>query len=123
MSEYTKAFVIGSSWPMFILYFLGVANYADKANVSYQRYTYIAPVFLGLLNMFGLYLSKQSDTFNQHRFILTGLIGAILIAVFVTVFGMYRDVDTCWMLRYYVYLTILYIVVFGVIARYLDTAV
>ena len=52
MNEYVKSFVIGSSWPVFILYFLAVAGYGDKINVSYKNYTFIAPLFLWNIKCF-----------------------------------------------------------------------
>ena len=120
MQEYLRAFVIGSSWPIFILYFLAVASYGSQINVDYQHYTWIAPLFLGALNMVGLYLSKKSDLWQDHRFILTGVLGATIVATFISLFDVYRCTSTEWWIQHYVLLFVVYIVVYGVVVRTLD---
>jgi uncharacterized membrane protein SirB2 len=120
-SEYVKSFIIGSSWPTFILYFIGVSRFDEKIkNYSYKNYTFIAPIFLGLLNVFGLWLSKKYNMNRTSRFILTGLIGTILIASFITLFKIYNfNVKKEWIMQY-IKLLILYIFVFGVIVNIVD---
>ena len=49
MKEYVKSFVIGSSWLVFILFFIAVSSY-NKIKIikySYGDYTKEAPFLLG----------------------------------------------------------------------------
>ena len=46
-----KHFIIGSSLPIFILHFYLVFNNKNK-NYSFFLYTIIAPLFIGLMNIF-----------------------------------------------------------------------
>jgi len=123
MNEYIKSFVIGSSWPVFILYFYAVSNYNERElNYSYKNYTLIAPVFLGILNVFGLYVSQKLNLSRTQRFLFTGLFGAFCVASFITSFKVYNFSDQRLM-QQYVSLFMIYVFVFLVIVNVLDSAI
>lgn len=120
-NEYFKSFIIGSSFPVFAIYFYSVAHYSDKEiNYSYKDYTLLAPVFLGLLNMFGLYISQKYNLNRWQRFFFTGLFGAIFVSLFITLFKAYNfDNQERWF-EQYVGLFVVYIFVFCVIVNLVD---
>lgn len=118
--EYIKAFVIGSSWPIFVLYFYAVANYDDIRNYSFKDYVLIAPLFLGLLNVFGLFLSHKYNLSRNQRFLLTGLIGATCVALFITFTHAYNFETKKRWIEQYISLYILYIFVFVIIVNNID---
>lgn len=120
MSEYLRAFIIGSSWPVFILYFYGVSKNTKK-NYSYKNYTFIAPIALGLFNVAGYVISQKLNLSRGKRFILTGLISAICVAIFITIFKAYNFSTTNDWIGQYITLLITYTFVFGVIANAIDT--
>ena len=120
MNEYLRAFIIGSSWPVFVYYFYVVAQYNFAKKYSYEHYTLFAPVFLGILNMFGLFLSKYYYLTRVNRFLITGLIGATLVSIFITIFKVYDFTTTERWIQQYVGLYIIYLFVYGVVANLID---
>src|SRR5690349_11423528 len=121
MSEYLKAFIIGSSWPTFILYFYAVSNYSEtERKYSYRDYTFVAPLFLGLLNMFGLYLANKFNLSRGQRFILSGLVGAMMVSIIITLFNVYNYDSVNRWVQQYISLFIVYLVVFGIVVNLVD---
>jgi hypothetical protein len=120
MSDYVKAFVIGSSYPVFIPFFYAVSQYDESMiNYGYKSYTLIAPLFLGTLNVVGLYLANTYGLSRMKRFGLTGTLGALTVATTITVFKAYNFSTARW-IQQYVSLIIVYIFVFCVIVNVLD---
>jgi hypothetical protein len=58
MNPYLKSFIIGSSFPSFILYFLAV-RVAKNKNYRFEDYAFIGPLSLGVNNMLSLYIAKN----------------------------------------------------------------
>ena len=73
--DYLLSFIVGSSFPASILFFNAVTNYKKKGltNIKYYKYIMRAPVFLGILNMSGLYLSQKNNLSTRMRFLLTSI--------------------------------------------------
>jgi hypothetical protein len=121
MSDLIKAFVIGSSWPAFILYFYGVSRFPDNIkNYSYVNYTMIAPIALGIFNVIGYVVAKKLKLTRSERFILTGLAGAIGVSIFITITNAYNFSTKKEWTNQYIKLLIIYIFVFGVIINGID---
>lgn len=120
-AEYIKAFIIGSSWPAFVSYFYAVSHY-DKTirNYSFKEYVIVAPLFLGLLNMFGLFISKEYNLSRDCRFLLTGLIGATIISILITVTQAYNFKTKKRWIEQYISLFLVYTVTFFVIINSID---
>lgn len=120
--EYLKAFIIGSSLPVFILFFIAVAKMERKkeAKYSYEYYTLIAPLYLGLLNMLGLSISKQYNLSRLYRFLITAIIGASIVAIFITVMDVYNFKSKNRWYEQYFWLFVTYIFVFVVIVNGID---
>jgi len=123
MDEYLKAFIIGSSLPVFIWYFYVVSNYSNTIRTfSYENYTFIAPLFLGILNVFGLFISQKYNLNRFTRFILTGLIGATLVSIFITAFKVYNFPDIGRWIKQYIGLYITYLIIYGLVVNLIDYA-
>lgn len=121
MSDLIKAFVIGSSWPAFILYFYGVSQFPNNIkNYSYTNYTMVAPIALGIFNVIGYVVAKKFKLNRSERFILTGLAGAIGVSIFITITNSYNFSTKKEWINQYIKLLIIYIFVFGVIINGLD---
>ena len=74
ISNYLKAFVVGSSFPAVMLYFYGTQA-IPESKINPRTYMFEAPIVLGTLNIFGLYLSRQLNLSLTERYLLTSLIG------------------------------------------------
>jgi hypothetical protein len=121
MDKYIKSFVVGSSWPVFILFFLIVSSYGNKINVSYPLYSFGAPLFLGLLNMFGLYISNQCGLTKSQRFLITGTIGALVVSIVITLFKIYNYTRDQF-IEHYLKLFIFYIFMFGFVVNAIESS-
>lgn len=120
MQDYLKSFIIGSSWIVFIFFFVPVSQFGDIKNFDYKRYTFIAPLFLGLLNTFGLFLQKNYNLNDFKRFLYTGLIGAILVSIVITLFKAYNFSTTERWIRQYINLQLIYFFTFSIVIRTLE---
>ena len=121
MDKYVKSFIIGSSWPVFILFFLVVFSYGNQINISYPLYSFGAPLFLGLLNVFGLYISDQYNLTKTQRFITTALIGTIIVSIAITLFKVYNYTTKAQFVEHYIKLFIFYLFIFGLIVSNIET--
>ena len=74
-----RSFVIGSSLPVVVYFFLRVAKIPkDVRNYSYEQYTIIAPLYFGLMNMISLYVFSSSKP-NIERFATFGLLSGLIV--------------------------------------------
>lgn len=80
MKEYIKSFVIGSSFPVVVLFFLIVANI--KRNYSYEFYSLLAPLYLGLMNALSLFFAKKWNMTLKERYTFIGLFSPLIVATF-----------------------------------------
>jgi hypothetical protein len=122
MKKYIKSFIIGSSWPIFIFYFIPVSQYGKMMNLPFTTYTMIAPPFLGLLNVYGMYLKNRYTLSQSQRFFYTGLIGAIFISITITLLQIYNFTTKSRWIRQYINLQIMYFFIFSIVIRSLEDA-
>ena len=115
-NQYLRAFVIGSSFLVFFPYFWIVSSF-DKKNInfSYQFYSFMAPIALGVFNILSLYLA------TINRFLLISFIAPTLVALTVYFTKAYNTLKTysSW-LNYLVKLYLLYFIVFNFDVYFLD---
>lgn len=121
-NQYLRAFVIGSSFLVFIPYFLIVSS-IDKSNLnfSYKYYSFLAPIALGLFNILSLYLANKFNLTRKNRFLLISLIAPTLVALTVYFFKAYHNLITLnqWF-NYLIKLYLLYFFVFNFDVYLLD---
>ena len=73
-----RSFVIGSSLPVVVYFFLRVAKIPkDIRNYSYEQYTIIAPLYFGLMNMISLYAFSSSKSIE--RFAMFGFLSGLIV--------------------------------------------
>jgi len=91
-NQYLRAFVIGSSFFVFILYFLAVKKLSHEkfANFSYENYTLYAPIALGLYNILALYISKKMNISKRYSLFLLSIIAPTLVAIFIYINKIYN---------------------------------
>jgi hypothetical protein len=121
-NQYLRAFVIGSSFLVFIPYFFIVSTFdKDSINFSYKDYTFYAPIALGLFNLLSLYLAKTFEFTKNIRFFFISIIAPTLVALFVYIFKPYKNLNTLskWF-NYLFKLYLLYFFIFNYDVYYLD---
>jgi hypothetical protein len=81
--EYLRAFVIGSSFLVFLPHFIAVANLDEsKINYTYKEYTFVAPLYYGLMNMISLFIALQFGLSNRQRYLLIGTLSPLIVISF-----------------------------------------
>ena len=119
-AEYLRAFVIGSSFLVFLPHFIAVANLDEsKINYTYKQYTFIAPLYYGLMNMLSLYLAIQFQLSKRERFILIGSISPLVVVSFSYLFQTYDYKQNEWFI-YGLRLFLKHFLIWNIIVYVLD---
>lgn len=122
-SDYLKAFVVGSSFVTLLHFFLSVMKISEEVrNYSYEDYTLIAPLYLGLMNMFGLWLARQLGLTGEWRYLLIGLISGLIVATIATVSKSYNFTPDRWA-KYYTYIVLKHIATYFLIMQVLELSI
>jgi hypothetical protein len=120
-NEYLRAFVIGSSFLVFFPYFFIVSqiNPKDK-NYSYLSYSFIAPLFLGGINMFSLYIQKIYRLSREERFFFISMFAPTFVFCVSLITKVYHfSLFSKWIV-YLLCIYLLYFIVWNIIVYYLD---
>lgn len=120
MDEYLKQFLIGSSIPVVIPFYISVMNINPNIkNYSYSNYTLIAPIYFGIMTMLSLFLAKKYNLDNRNRFLLIGIISATLVCTFSTLTKSYNFTTKEWII-YYISIFIRHILTYNITIYYLN---
>ena len=117
--KYLKAFVIGSSYFVFLPFFYTVNNNQNKKNYSYYEYTLVAPIWLGLWNVISLIVAEYFGLSSRQRFLTISIISALCIMAIAFYFNSYNFTSTEW-IKYFFYIFIKYLLVWNIVIFYLD---
>ena len=120
-NQYLRAFVIGSSFFVFIPYFIAVRYLSEQKliNYSYENYTLYAPIGLGLYNILSLYIANKFNLTKRNRFLFISLLAPTLVAIGVYTRKAYNYTSIQWFNHIWK-LYLLYFVVFNFVVYYLD---
>ena len=119
-NEYLRAFVIGSSFLVFLPYFFAVSRFKKSYfNYDYKLYTFLAPISLGLMNVASLFISKQFNLSKRYRYLLISILAPTLVMITVTVFNVYNYTLTR-RISHYIQLYLLYFIVWNFVVFNLD---
>ena len=120
-NQYLRAFVIGSSFFVFIPYFIAVKSFDKKlVNYSYENYTLYAPIGLGLYNVLSLYIANQINLTKRNRFFLISLLAPTLVVLTVYFLKAYNYTTIQQWFNHIWKLYLLYFIVFNFVVYYLD---
>ena len=120
-NQYLRAFVIGSSFFVFIPYFIAVKSFDKKlVNYSYETYTLYAPIGLGLYNVFSLYIANQFNLTKRNRFLFISLLAPTLVIFTVYFLKAYNYSTMQQWFNHIWKLYLLYFIVFNFVVYYLD---
>lgn len=120
MNEYLRAFVIGSSFLVFIPFFYAVSNFdRKKINFDYIPYTFLAPFALGVMNVASLIISNYFGFTKNMRFLFMSIFAPTCVLITVYYFGIYNYTIEEW-INHIWKLYLLYFIVFNIVVRLLD---
>lgn len=123
MDEYLRAFVIGSSFYVFFLFFFFVSQFDPKKfHFSYKKYTFVAPFGLGIMNMIALWISRIWNLSRRMKYFVASILAPIVVLAYVYLSNVYTYTTTDW-IRHIIYMFILYSFVCNVILYELDSRI
>lgn len=113
--ESLKHFLVGASWPVFILFFMSVLKIKPEIrNYRYETYTLVAPVYLGLMNVIGKMF------FKEKQYLYTGLMSGSIVAIIATLLKSYNFTTMKEWIRYYVSVVLRHLIAHFVIIQNLE---
>jgi hypothetical protein len=119
-NEYLRAFVIGSSFFVFLPYFFFVSRFNTKDfNFTYVPYTFLAPVALGLMNMLSLFIASRFNLTKKNRYLLISILAPSMVTFTILFFKLYNYTIERWV-SHIVKLYLLYFFVWNVVVYNLD---
>lgn len=119
-NDYLRSFVIGSSYLVFFPHFLAVGLSDEKLlNYTYKQYTFVAPIYLGVMNMISLFFANQYSLSRRMRYVVFGSISPFVVSSFAYIFKTYNYSMERWLL-YSIGLFIKHFLIFNIIIYSLD---
>lgn len=122
------AFLIGSSWPIFIIFFRAVYRYKLKRAFNpdnciprlfqmepYDWYTQHAPLYLGLMSALAIIIHHFFNLSIIVSYSLIGIISSILVSTAITLCRFYNFAPNRLQWQYF-YLLMYHFITFNVIA-------
>ncbi len=109
--ELLKRFIIGSSFPVFVSFFLKVQTIPDSIkNYTYQQYTIIAPIYLGFMNVLAGFFNKK------YRYLLIGIISPTGVCLYSYMNKTYNFNNKEW-INYFIRIYIKHFITFNIIIK------
>jgi len=92
VTDLILAFVIGSSLATFALYFIGVLSLRKEYNIDkyYEKYSLIAPFYLGIFSSFAIALSKCLKISITKSYFITSLIASLSAIIYASKMKVYK---------------------------------
>ncbi|ANB50959.1 hypothetical protein [Powai lake megavirus] len=101
MKDFLKAFIIGSCWFSFILFFIGFGNIqsdVDQNNCAknifgidtYKLYIMLAPLYMGLMSVLAIKIRNHYQISTREAFFIIGIISAIIISIVISICHIYN---------------------------------
>ena len=124
--KYLKSFVIGSSMPVFMNFFLSVQNIQNrdpqKSRYTYEQYTIVAPLYLGFMNMIALYVGNTFGLSLRQRLLVISLISAAFVAGLAKLNVSYQFTDREW-LDYFAWILLKHLFTYNVLIYLLEVTI
>ena len=147
--KYLKSFIIGSSFPVVVLFYRAVYISIQNKKItdphyfntlsdkqvpflwdklwpenyeyySYFRYTITAPIYFGLWNILSLIIAEKYKLSFRIRFIIIGIISSIFMILFQTKYNIYNFKRQFEFYRYYIHIFIKYMLIWNIIVYNLE---
>lgn len=119
--SYLRSFVIASSLPVFILWFLRLHQVKDRINIphGYEMYKVLAPLYFGLMNMISLYLSKKYNWSLRQRLLNISLVSCVFVFTLNKLAKTYTLTTKQW-ISYGFRLCLGHLITYNIIIHYLE---
>ena len=147
--KYLKQFIIGSSFPVVVLFYRSVyKSIQEKRKIdpdyfetlhekqvpflwnqiwpenyeyySYFRYTITAPIYFGLWNILSLIIAEKFKLSIRMRFIIISIISSIFMMLFQTKYNIYDFKEKKEFYKYYAAIFINYMIIWNIIVYNLE---
>ena len=147
--KYLREFIIGSSFPVVVLFYRSVYMIIQKKKLenpdyfntlpdkeipflwnklwpgnyeyySYFRYTITAPIYFGLWNILSLIISHNFNLSFRMRFITISILSSIFMMVFQTIYNIYGFETKQEFYKYYLHIFVKYMLVWNLIIYNLE---
>lgn len=115
-----QQFVIGSSFPVLLYFFLKVPSIPKSVrNYSFEQYSIIAPIFLGLMNIVSKRIQDVYGLTNDTRFKIIGLLSPLLVFTYAFFSKGYNFSGKQWFF-YLLRIVLTHFLIFNIVIRYLE---
>lgn len=147
--KYLREFIIGSSFPVVVLFYRSVYMNIQKKKLtnpdyfdtlsdkeipflwnkiwpggyeyfSYFRYTITAPIYFGLWNILSLVIAKHFNLSFRMRFITISILSSIFMMIFQTIYNIYEFKTKREFNKYYLHIFIKYMLIWNLIIYNLE---
>jgi hypothetical protein len=119
MSKCLRSFVIGSSFPVFVLWFLKYQQISKKT-WTYESATIINPLYFGTMNLLAYYLGKKYNWSLRKRLIIISFLSSLIICTLTTSYNFYGFNKLSQYLWYYLKVSFFHFFTYNVIIYYLE---
>ena len=120
MNKYLKSFVAASSFLVVFPFYIEVMNIPKiKKNYNYRLYTQIAPLYLGMLNMFSYCLEKNLNMTKLKRLLIVSIVSPSIVFYVAKSSNSYNFSTKEWIL-YGVYLFIRHFITYFIIIYFIE---
>jgi hypothetical protein len=121
--EYIRAFVIGSSFPVFLPHFITVAGLDERnLNYTYKQYSFVAPLYYGIMNAISLFIALRLKLSDRQRYLLIGTLSPLFVTMISYVFKTYNYQGNEW-IQYGAGLFVKHFLIWNIIVYYLNRVV
>jgi hypothetical protein len=97
-NNYLRSFIIGSSFPVLLSFYVRVQQISDKIkNYTFDSYSILAPMYLGIMNAISLYLSNKYNLDLRTRLLYISIVSAITIITFAKLTNSYNYTTKEWL--------------------------
>lgn len=119
-TNYLRAFVIGSSFLVVLPHLFAVSRLDEsKLNYTYKQYSFVVPMYYGLMNALSLYIALTFDLTNTIRYLLIGSISPLLVISFSYFMKTYRYEGSEWA-TYGIGLFLKHFLIWNLVVQFLD---
>lgn len=120
MENILKEFIVGSSYFVVLPFYISVMNLQSSTkNYSYEKYTLLAPVYLGFMNIISGILQRKFNLTDRKRYVLIGLVSPIIVIAFAKFTDSYNFNKEEW-INYSLKLIAKHFLIFNFVVYYLN---
>jgi hypothetical protein len=96
--SYLRAFVIASGILVVFPHYIAVASANEETlNYTYKQYSFVSPVYYGLMNMLSLFVALSFHLSSRQRYLFIGTVSPLVVISFSYFFKTYSYTQKEWM--------------------------